>query len=132
MASPTVAQARRRHWLALRKLHGEPITYRAGDLVITKHPTTGEPLVAVPARVDGQQVALSESTSVTSQGQDWLIDPDELVDEDLERVEPDHGHVIETAAGEIYRVSPTDNANDVWRWSDSLHTWRRVHSERGG
>jgi hypothetical protein len=129
MASPTVAETRRRHWLALRKLHGEPITYRAGDLVITKHPTTGEPLKAVPAQVDGEQVALSESTTVTSRGQDWLIDPDELLDALLERVEPEHGHTITRASGEVYAVSPTDNNDDVWRWSDALHTWRRIHSE---
>jgi hypothetical protein len=129
MASPTVAQARRRHWLALRKLHGEPITYQAGDLVITNHPTTGEPLKAVPAAVDGQQVALTETTTVTSRGQDWLIDPDELVDESGDRIEPDHGHTITRESGEVYAVQPTDTNDDVWRWSDSLHTWRRVHSE---
>jgi hypothetical protein len=129
MASPTVAETRRRHWLALRKLHGEPITYRAGDLVITNHPATGEPLKAVPAQVDGEQVALSESTTVTSRGQDWLIDPDELLDALLERVEPEHGHTITRASGEVYAVSPTDNNDDVWRWSDALHTWRRIHSE---
>jgi hypothetical protein len=130
MASPTVAQARRRHWLALRSLHGEPVTYRAGDLVIDKHPTTGEPLKAVPAKVDGQQVALSDTTTVTSRGQDWLIDPDELLDGNLERVEPEHGHTITTQSGDVYAIQPTDNNDDVWRWSDALHTWRRVHSEK--
>lgn len=129
MASPSVAAIRRQHWLAVRSLHGEAITYRAGDLVISQHPTTGEPLKAVPAQVDGQQTPTGDGLTVTSRGQDWLIDPDELVDELLERVEPAHGHTITRASGEVFKVQPTNNADDVWRWSDGLHTWRRVHSE---
>lgn len=122
-SSAAVAAVRRRHWLTLRALYGEPVTYRAGDLVI-------EELVAVPARVDGQQVATAEESVVSSRGQDWLIDPAELVDESGEQVEPAHGHTIERESGEVYKVQPTDTAQDVWRWSDGSHTWRRVHSER--
>jgi hypothetical protein len=130
MSSSTVAATRRRHWLTLRAMYGEPITYRAGDLVLTNHPITGERLKGVPARVDATQVATGESTVATSRSQDWLLDPDELVDETGQRVEPRHGHTITRESGEIFKVQPTDTSDDVWRWSDGFHTWRRVFSER--
>lgn len=114
------AAARRRHWLTLRAQYGEPITYRAGDLVVA--------LVAVPAAVGGRQIG-TEQMAASVRGLDWLIDPDELVDADGLRIEPRHGHRITRADGTEYRVQPTDTAASVWRWSDSLQTWRRVNTE---
>jgi hypothetical protein len=126
-SAAAIAAVRRRHWLTLRALHGEPVVYRAGDLVIGAGDT---PLIAVPARVDGVQVSTGDALTVTSRSQDWLIDPDELIDESGDRVEPRHGHTIGRRSGEVYKVQPTDTAEDVWRWSEGSQTWRRVHSER--
>lgn len=133
MASPTIANTYRRHWLTLRERYGERVRYTAGDLVING--PTDRRLKAVPARVDGQQVSLSDASTVTSRSQDWLLDPAELVDENGDQIEPKHGHKLERLddAGDVvetYRVQPTDTADDVWRWSDGTHAWRRVHSER--
>lgn len=133
MASPSVTNVYRRHWLTLRERYGQRVRYTAGDLVIVG--PTDKLLMAVPARVDGQQVSLSDASTVTSRSQDWLFDPAELVDEDGDQIEPKHGHQIEVlnadgTVKEAYRVQPTDTAEDVWRWSEGTHTWRRVHSER--
>lgn len=136
MASPSITNTYRRHWTTLRARYGERVRYTAGDLVIVG--TTELPLKAVPARVDGQQVSLNDASTVTSRSQDWLFDPAELVDENGDQIEPKHGHQIErlsddgTIVLETYRVQPTDTAEDVWRWSEGTHTWRRVHSERVG
>jgi hypothetical protein len=126
-SAAAIAAVRRRHWLTLRTLYGEPVVYRAGDLVVGAGAT---PLIAVPARVDGQQVSTGDALTVTSRSQDWLIDPDELIDESGDRVEPRHGHTVTRNNAEVYKVQPTDTAEDVWRWSDGGQTWLRVHSER--
>lgn len=110
-------------WLTLRRLHGEPITYTRGDLVAT--------CVAVPTRPAARQIDASDSVTITSRQMDWLVDPAELVDAaTAESIVPRHGDRITRASGETYRVQPADTGDDVWSWSDPLHTWRRVRSEQ--
>jgi hypothetical protein len=109
-------------WLTLRRQRGEPITYTDGDLVIN--------LVAVATRNDARQVDASEGFIVSSRAMDWLVDPDELIDELKKRVEPADGAFITRESGEKYKLMPTDGNEDTWRWSDPLETWRRINSSK--
>ncbi|GAB5404303.1 MAG: hypothetical protein Aurels2KO_25340 [Aureliella sp.] len=109
-------------WLTLRHQRGESVTYTDGDLVID--------LVAVATRPDARQVDATEGFIVSSRAMDWLVDPDELIDEQNNRVEPADGAFITRKSGEKYKLMPTDGSEDTWRWSDPLETWRRINTAK--
>lgn len=121
MTTPA-ATPQRMAWLTLRRIRGESITYRDGDLAVE--------LVAVPTRPEALQVDSGESLVVSSRELDWLVDPDELVDADGLRVEPRTGATITRLSGDVYRIAPTNVSDDAWNWSDPLETWRRIHSAK--
>lgn len=108
-------------WLALVAARGETITYSAGSLSVE--------MVAVKTRPTTGQVPTSENVIVEARAWDWLIDPAELVNADLEPVEPRRGHKITTDDGTEYKLLPGSSGESVWRWSSAAHTWRRVHTE---
>ena len=120
MSPPLTPQ--RLAWLTLRRARGEPITYTDGDLVIN--------LVAVATRPDARQLDAGENFTAKSLDLDWLIAPDELVDETGDPVTPAHRAKITRANGETYRCMPTDSSEDTWRWSDPQQTWMRVHTSK--
>ena len=107
-------------WLTLRRVRGEKIEYRDGDLVIN--------LVAVATRPDARQVDAGTEFVVRTSDLDWLVDPAELIDEAGAPVEPQHRAKITRANGEVFRTLPADSSDDTWRWSDPAHTWMRIHS----
>jgi hypothetical protein len=120
MASPHAAIQR----IALATLlaaRGEPVTYSAGSYSVE--------LRAAKTRPAGSQVDAAEGFQIESRAWDWIVDPSELLDAGGEQLEPKAGHKITTADGAEYRVQPSDGSELAWRWSDGLHTWRRVHTE---
>lgn len=110
-------------WQALRAARGEPIRYTAGSIVVD--------LVAVKTRPAANQVDTADGIVYESREWDWLMDPAELVNTNGETIEPARGHKITAADGTEYKPQPSGATETVWRWSDGLHTWRRVHTEQG-
>ncbi len=110
-------------WQALRAARGEPITYTAGSVSVD--------LVAVKTRPAAAQVDTVEGVVLESREWDWLMDPAELVNAAGEAIEPARGHKLTAADGSEYLPQPSGATDLVWRWSDGLHTWRRVHTEQG-
>jgi hypothetical protein len=120
---PPHAALLRLAWRTLQAQRGETITYHVGSysIVIERK--------AVLTRPVTQQVDTGENLAIESRAWDWLIDPDDLVDANGDRLEPDRGHRIEREDGIKYSVQPSDAGALAWRWSDGSHTWRRVHAE---
>lgn len=109
-------------WLTIRRQRGEKVTYTRGDLSIE--------MVAVATRPETRQIDGGEQFVTQSRELDWLVAPDEMVDEDGTQIEPAKRATITRASGEVYRVMPTDSTEHSWRWSDPTHAWRRIHTQQ--
>lgn len=109
-------------WLQLLDDRGEEVTYRRGDLVV-------EGLRVVFTGASSTQSPLGDQAQLQNRQLDCLIDPDSLVSESGERIEPKRGDRIERASGEIRKVFSPNNSKGTWRWSDAKQTWRRVFTE---
>ena len=123
MAIPPANTPQRNVWLTIRRLRGEEVSYRRGDLSID--------LVAVPTRPDALQLDGPEQITFKSDELQFLIDPAELVDENGIQVEPQLTDTIEIKRWQTkYKVQPTQKVTEAWRWSDPLRTWRRVNTAK--
>lgn len=108
-------------WRTLIRTRGEVVTYRSAGLELPN-------LTVVITRPGETQIDLAENFTLESKQWDVLIDPATLVNPDGSQIEPSLGHEIIRTGGLIYRVKPGDSSRTCWRWSDGLHTWRRVHT----
>lgn len=108
-------------WRTLLKTRGELVTYKAAGVELAN-------LAVIITRPGEAQVDLDDNFTLESKQWDILIDPAKLVDSSGNTFEPSLGHQIIRTGGLVYRVKPGDGANTCWRWSDGLHTWRRVHT----
>lgn len=135
MNTPPTNTPQRNLWLSIRKLRGELISYSDGDLVIGDEATSiddANACVAVPTRPDALQLdGADDQSTFGSDELQFLIAPDELVDENGERFEPAEGAIIKLLRfGDEYRIQPTDGTVKSWRWSDSLRTWYRINAAK--
>lgn len=107
---------------AVKAARGQVVIYTATD-------GSEIELTAVKTRPGGDAVEVNETALLDSREWDWIVDPTELVDANAVAIEPLNGHTITTEDGTVYRLQPGQNADGkCWRWSDGLHTWRRVHT----
>lgn len=119
MTAPAMT-IQRVHWLTLLKQRGELVTYSTGVVTIAE-------LNVVMTRPGEDQVDLSEGMTLQSKQWDFLIDPATLIHEG-DQIIPLQGHKITRANGTVYRVEPGQSSRNCWRWSEAMHTWRRVHT----
>lgn len=109
-------------WRALKAAQGEKVTYVSGSYSL--------PITLVKSRPVSSQVDGADNVGVQSTSWDWLADPAELLTATAEPLEPTRGDKIIDAAGRVYPLMPSNSGSgQVWRWSDSLETWRRLHTE---
>lgn len=108
-------------WRTIIRTRGEVVTYIAAGFEITD-------LTVVITRPGEDQVDIAENFTLESKQWDVLIDPATLLKPDGSQFEPSLGHQIVRTGGLVYRVKSGDSAKTCWRWSDGLHTWRRVHT----
>ncbi|MEC7395574.1 MAG: hypothetical protein VX930_03685 [Pseudomonadota bacterium] len=126
-SSPCGNAALRYLWTDIRKLKGELIRYVDGDLVIAG--TQQKPLKAVPTRPDYVQTDGGGDVTIGVQELDWLIDPEELVDENGTKLEPRDGARIEFLRyGTEYEIRAIQGTEEAWRYSDPSRTWIRIHT----
>jgi hypothetical protein len=108
-------------WQTLLKTRGEIVTYRATGFELAE-------ITVVITRPGEDQVNVDDNFVLESKQWDVLIDPATLLTPAGDQFEPSLGHQIIRTGGIVYRVKPGDSAKTCWRWSDGLHTWRRVHT----
>lgn len=110
-------------WTTLKALRGETVRYHVGSASVE--------LTAVFAKPDASQVDTEDNLVLESRAWDVLIDPawPSSAPAAFSGLEPGRGHKIVRADGSTYFVQPSDSNQTCWRWSDALHTWRRVHTE---
>jgi hypothetical protein len=104
MTNSVQAALSRTHWAALKRLHGEAIVYQRADLSI-------EVEKAVATRPYSGLASLADNIEVNARQMDWLIGPEDLIDESGDRIVPQRGDRITRADGH------------------SACTWRRIHTE---
>ena len=121
MTNAPAVSIQRVHWLTLLKTRGVLVTYKATGFELTQ-------LKVVLTRPGEDQVDVDENFAIESKQWDVLIDPATLIDSNQNQFEPVLGHQVVTTDGSIYRVQPGNGTRNCWRWSDGLHTWRRVHT----
>lgn len=111
------------HWRTLLRQRGELVNYDTGSQLILDVKV----LVTRPA---ANQIDLSSDGTIVMEAKDWdvLIDPDTILDGNGVRIVPATGHTITRASGLVLAVKSSAGGQPVWRWSDSLETWRRVHT----
>ncbi|MGN6547722.1 MAG: hypothetical protein ACTHK7_21920 [Aureliella sp.] len=116
------AALQRLAWRALKASRGESVTYVSGSYSLS--------ITLVKTRPNSSQVDAADNVGVTSTSWDWLADPAELLTATDEPLEPKRGDKIVDATGKVYPLMPTNSGSGkVWRWSDNLETWRRIHTE---
>jgi hypothetical protein len=111
------------HWRTLLRQRGELVNYDTGSQLILD-------VKVIVTRPNVNQIDLSSDGSIVMEAKDWdvLIDPDTILDGNGVRIVPVTGHVITRASGLVLAVKSSAGGQPVWRWSDSLETWRRVHT----
>lgn len=122
MAAPALS-IQKVHWRTLLRQRGELVNYDTGSQLILD-------VKVVVTRPASNQVDLSPDGAISLEAKDWdvLIDPDTILDDDQNRIVPAHGHRITRASGLVLAVQASAIGGPVWRWSDALETWRRVHT----
>lgn len=108
-------------WQTLLKARGELVTYRAAGFELTE-------IAVVFTRPGENQIEVEDGFTLESKQWDVLADPATLLKPDGTQFEPSLGHQITRTGGITYRVKPGDATANCWRWSDGLHTWRRIHT----
>lgn len=95
---------------ATRRLHGEPITYTRGGVILSIS-------LAVRGVTNWSTDAPFPGFRVGERSVDWLIRAVDLVDGETS-LEPQRGDEIETESGEVFRVIPMAKDAPLWQWSD--------------
>lgn len=108
-------------WQTLLNTRGEFVTYRAAGFELTE-------IEVVFTRPGENQIEVDDGFVIESKQWDVLADPATLVNPAGAQFEPSLGHQIIRTGGLTYRVKPGDATKNCWRWSDGLHTWRRIHT----
>lgn len=122
-----VSKALRAHWRALKNTASEPIGYRRGGSV--------HQLVAVVGQSESETVTMSGEFGSSTRMVDFLFDPSSFDHSVAGWMDPEHpmigDQIIRAADQSIYDVAP-GLGETCWEWSDSRHTFMRVHTVRRG
>lgn len=110
----------------LKRVAGVEVEYRRGSAKVTTG-ADGNPLKAVRTRPDFSLSAISGNVTASSNAEDWLFDPDDLV-LDGQAIEPRRGDIVLEKATSNQWALRSSGDEPPFRWSDGQKTFLRCHT----